>query len=984
MVLKELPRDRDLEFPHIMRVKASAGSGKTYILSLRFLQFLLSDSIPDSTPSRILAITFTNNATEEMRRRILRFLKLINLEEKSEVLKKISHITTVKDIKKKAGALLDEILSDFDSFQVRTIDSFVNQIIRASTYELGLPPEYEIVSNIREFIDFSFARLISRVPSDPRIREAFYKFIENDTDLDFKPWEKARKEIEKLIDHEHSFHRTVRSIEVESPEPEDVLNDIADRLEEMLVRGGKNSDKIRDALVAVKSRANLLFILKKLTSLGKKDREELKDGIEKLANLYARATVDNLLTLFDEVKKELEDTKKRTRKIFLSELNRRINDFLQASHPTWIYYKLGETIRHYLIDEFQDTSELQWSNIEPLIENALAGGGSLFFVGDRKQLLYRFRGSSFETFDLPVKRFGHFKTYEIVLDKNWRSRENIIDFVGDTFDFENIKNITSVFTQETMEKIKEVYENVRQKTVEEKKGGRIVVKKGKNIEEFYEWLENILDDVTGRFAYRDIAILLRNNSNVKKTTRFLASKGIPVISSSSLDIRKNYVIRAIKNLLSFLDFPPDNVAFAKFITSPVFTTLTGINFENWLLSHRNLSDTPLYRKFREEFGGIWDMYLDDLFRGVGYYPPYDLIWHTVRKLKIFEKFRDSEAFVQKLLDVVYRLEENGALSLKDILERLEGEDESIFTLDMPVDENAVKVTTIHKAKGLEFEVVITWLNEREKFNLFSIFQSGDSAFVFPQLSVVSSNSELLSSMKKSIDSWKILDHLNTLYVAMTRAKSELYVYFGSFDSLKKLMEDVEVGEPLRGESYTPRERSFVGSHYKFIDWTTNLANTVKGAHELKRPIRRGDFIHRVLSRIDKLRFRPGELMFPTYMKELIKITSHELGTQDFDLEEIYRGFEKFFSKPEIRRFFEGGEVYTEKEIYNARGEHMRIDRLVFLEDRILVVDFKTGEPGIKKYEEQVENYKQVVRELHPDMKVLGYIVYFDRCEVVEV
>ncbi len=494
MVLRELPKDRDLEFPHIMQVKASAGSGKTYILSLRFLQFLLSDVIPDNSPARILAITFTNNATEEMRKRILKFLKTIYLKDESEILKKISEITTVKDIKNRSELLVEEILSNFDNFQVRTIDSFVNLIIRASTYELGLPPEYEIASSTDEFVHLAFERLISKIPSDQRIREVFYRYIEDLNELDFKPWERAREDINKFIEYEHNFHQNIKSIEVEEIELDSVLDEIADQLEELLISSkGKNNEKITEALIAIKSKASLSFILEKLSNLGARDRKKLKDKIEKFVNLYSKSSVDNRLTLFEEVKKEIEEIKRRSRKIFLSELNMKINEFLRASHPTWIYYKLGETIKHYLIDEFQDTSELQWSNIEPLVENSLSGGGSLFFVGDQKQLLYRFRGSSFKTFDMPIKRFGHYKTYEIVLDKNWRSRENIVEFVGKTFDVDKIKNLkeskkSALLTGEALKVVENVYSTVKQKVAEDKPGGRVVVKFGTKKDDFHNWL----------------------------------------------------------------------------------------------------------------------------------------------------------------------------------------------------------------------------------------------------------------------------------------------------------------------------------------------------------------------------------------------------------------------------------------------------------------------------------------------------------------
>ncbi len=990
MILRELPKDKDLEFPHIMQVKASAGSGKTYILSLRFLQFLLSDVIPDNSPRRILAITFTNAATEEMRRRILKFLKTLHLKETSEILEKISKITTVSDIKERAGLVIEEILSNFDSFQVRTIDSFVNLIIRASTYELGLPPEYEITSDVRETVELAFARLISKIPSNQRIRKIFFDYIDRLPEPDFKPWEAAKKEVIRFIEFENNFHLPIRSIQTETDSLDELISTLKNQLTELINSFSgdeKKRKKLENALRVLNQRISKSDILEKLASIKSNASDDIQENIEKITNLIMKLNADNVLLLFDEVKNEIESIKSRSRKIFLSELNRQINEFLRDSHPTWIYYKLGESIRHYMIDEFQDTSELQWSNIEPLVENSLASGGSLFFVGDQKQMLYRFRGSSFKTFDLPIQRFGHYKTYRIVLDKNWRSRENIVDFVNSTFDFSNIKKLEESkkpLTGEALRIIKDSYDHVRQEVNGENTGGYVKIKFGKNKDDFEDWLKEVLEDITSRFAFKDIAILLRNNSNVREVSRILMSMDYPVVSSASLDIRNHYVIRAIKSLLTFLDFPPDDMAFAKFITSPVFKELTGVDFEKWLLELRESDDVPLYRRFREQFAEIWDKYLDDLFRGVGYFPPYDLVWQITKNLKLFERYRDAEAFVQKLLDVIYKLEENGALSLKDILERLNYIDDPIFTLDMPVDENAITVMTIHKAKGLEFEVVVTWLNERSWGDTFTIYAAEDSAYLISLKSDFSKGSAMIESMKNRVTSLNTIDNLNALYVAFTRAKSELHVFFSSKNTLKSLVNETEIGEPCRGKPVEQKERPPIQTNYRFIDWTSNLANTVTGAYELKEPIRRGDFIHRVLSRINQLQFFPGELMFESYLKEQIKLVSYELNARDLDFDEIYTSFEKFFSKSSVVKLFEDGDVFTEKEIFNSRGEHLRIDRLVVKDSEIFVVEFKTGEPHLREHELQVKKYMEAVRELYPNKKIRGFLVYFDTIDVLEV
>ncbi len=1008
MTLQELPKDSELKFPHIMQVHASAGSGKTYILSLRFLQFLLSDIIKDNSPGQILAITFTNAATEEMKRRILLFLKSIYLKSDKQLIDQIQRITTTKNLIQKAGKLVDHIISNYDEFRIKTIDSFVNLIIRASTYELGLPPEYEIVSNYTEIIDLAFSHLISRVAEDDGIKKVFFEFIDRSINDNFRPWDQARNLIQEFFEFENTYSMEIKTLP--SGSLEKIVQELIDVIKEILANPVSISEKGQESLKLIlrgdRNPENILKTFSKRKILkGIKDsklRERLEKKLGELSISTMTHGIKNVFELYRLTREEVERLKRRNRLILLSELNLRINRFLEEASPTWIYYKLGESIRHYLIDEFQDTSELQWANIEPLIENALANGGSLFYVGDLKQLLYRYRGSSFRTFSFPPERFPGFTIYPLILRRNWRSRKNIVDYNNKVFRVENLKKLTEpapdkgkrsapLLDLDTFKRVKDVYKDSIQDPNKEDGGYiRVKVATGKNEKEsFIEWLEEILPDLIERFGYSNIAILLRTNAHVEFVSKYLLMKGIPVISRANLDVRNHYVIRAIINLLEFLDFPPDNLSFAKFISSEPFEKLTHLEFEDWLLQKRELQENPLYREFRNDFPHIWEMYLDELFKSVGYLPPYDLLWQITEKLKLFENYTEAEAFIQKFMEITYNLEENGALSLKDILERIHNAPRDIFSLDTPENGDAVVVSTVHSAKGLEFDVVVTWpvRSKRRGRRSIKFYNRGDKSYVFKSEKIFTEFNKILDSIHKETIALETIDELNSLYVAATRARSELYVYFPQNNDFKRLFEEFpEYGEPVNSPAKSERRRKkrYSWAGYKLKNWYDHLANTITKPFELKEPVRRGDLIHRVLARIETLSFKPGELHFLTYMKEIVSTTIHELGFSSIDEDELLKSFETFFGDPVIQKFFSGGEIYTEKEIFSENGEHLRIDRIVVRDNRIEVVEFKTGEPEISKHKHQVLKYVRTIEKLHPDREVKGYIIYFDDVKVVEV
>ncbi len=1019
--MQELKRLVGENSSQIIKVTASAGSGKTWILSLRYIHLVLSDHIAHNDPDNILAITFTNDATKEMRRRIIEYLKKLYLEPDSEISRSIREVVDTRNPSEKAAKMVDTIIRSMDKFRVSTIDSFIHTIIQASTYELGLPPEYTILKNTNEFFGLAFDNLLARVTKDDRLRELFVSLIYSGLTKSFKPWEEIKSKLGKFFDKETTYTKEIDIPSYPDEEERELLEEFKNLYEEINRESGNTSDNSVEIVRNARRVMEILGYFKERKGLiNKRNRRKYPKLVSDIENvLHRMADYENTkrLSIYNEfyklVKSEVERLKIKHRGIFLGELNKKINELLKESLPPWIYYKLGFTIYHYLIDEFQDTSELQWENIRPLIEESLSKGGTLFYVGDPKQLLYRFRGSSFKTFDRPQEDFSHFGLVPIELRKNWRSRERIVKFNNKIFSEKNLSRFIDRFIEKLAqrdasnariynEKFKKDLENTllerfkdaEQKFHEEKEGGyvkiRTVKKKGNRNEkeEFQKWLLEILEDVTRRYDYKDIAILVGKNKEVGEISAFLAER-YPVSSFVSLDVRNHPVVRAIINLLSFLDYPPDNLSFYKFLKSDVFkeaciqSGLCDNNFDidTWMLKNFSGS-TPLYSDFRKSFKPIWDELFDEIFKKVGYYPPYDLVWQIIERFNIMERFPGSEAFVHKFLDKIYQMEEDGALSLKDILEIVKNQSEG-FSL---TQSEGINVKTIHKAKGLEFEVAIV-----ASFHSFSQGGKDESInFIEDDENIRVFNNEKKYFLSRTIRGYKqkadvesLIDNLNTFYVALTRAKSELYIFLNS-DYLNLLFEDdteEEYGSPVEQKREVKEEPGPGEISYPLRDWHGLLANRFSEAG-LKETVRRGDLIHRILSKIERLEHLPGSQMFENYMKEFIINTQREIGYKA-DAEEIYQEFLKFFSDSRIVDLFSGDLIYNEKEIFDRDGNHLRIDKLVFKDNKIYVVEFKTGEEE-PAHVSQVKQYMRALEELHPEHEVYGYLVYFDGPVVKEV
>ncbi len=692
--------------------------------------------------------------------------------------------------------------------------------------------------------------------------------------------------------------------------------------------------------------------------------------------------------------------------VYLETISYQANRLLSRIGIPTAYFYLGERFSYFFIDEFQDTSIIQWENIYPLLEEALSRGGELFLVGDTKQAIYQFRGGEVTLLLDVEKELEKFGMEVRLLRRNFRSRKAILDFVNTLFARENLERWLEELNMDG-ERILETYAGGEFNPLpgrEEKEGGYVEVRRvrGKNKEEWEvnlrKELEEVLWDILQRYPPEDIAILTRKREEMETITQWLMDMRVEVLSPRTMNLRMHPLIQGIMALLRFLDKPTENVFFASFLLNEVFLKVSLLPEEvlrSWIEKTVDKGGY-LYREFQRWQPEIWEKYFSYFYRGVGFLPPYDIISRILKIFKIYENFSSQIPFFLKLLELVKEREEEGDSDLGEFLKFWDKAEENRFILPLGVGKNAVKVMTIHSAKGLEFPVVILpflqidlsrprgvipW-RDKENKKFYYLRYSQDRARLYPPLR------EIYRSWRER----ELLSELNVLYVGLTRAREELFVFLPEGrrgeNLTERLFEGIGYlwGRKGRKEEREAKGRKKIVSPRKgeVVPWEKRIVREEGGLDNLFREreesLKRGESIHRLLAEIGRV--RKGE---EESIRKRLRLLAEREGLV---WEEVERYLGVVLGGESGRWFYleEGEEVFTEKEICDEKGNLFRLDRLLVGRDRVIVVDFKTGEEGSlsSSHREQVENYKRLLERVFPDKEIEGYLLYLEEGKMVEI
>jgi ATP-dependent helicase/nuclease subunit A len=826
----DIPTPRD--FPHIMVVQASAGAGKTYSLALRFLQLLARARGPSPAAlGGILALTFTVSAAQEMKSRIIAFLKDIALQTPSgELLAQQSGLPP-----EAANGWLNCILNHFQRFQVKTIDSLHFQLVQALGRRMHLWPELQASFDQPAWAKLMLNGLLARTDwnacsiadQQTKNREsllgiweeifAVYLHLEMRPGLHFLPWlENQVKSVVASLD-QLLFPVQITTLQNLRVVESNLLQECL-KLKDILLRHGLHDQISRlkaldvlaypvhrlDSAFFHKTAPEQLFKKKALSNPGIPEVWQAYTKVCRLRNAFlltrAQLQVSPLASLQHVIKGELERLGQSQGLLLGGGWTRLLRQHLvEDGLLQEAQMILGAQWRHVLIDEFQDTSREQWEVIRELALEALSEGGSLFCVGDVKQAIYGWRGGDWRLFSEPLcpdafPNVPQEHRKRTILPYNRRSCQAVVHFNNACFATLEQPHKCSTLASAMIPSPKrehvrsglsaticELYADAVQTPWKACAGiVRVLEISGQDAQTSKtSALQTLAETIVKMHAQGsslgDIAVLVRTNAETGECAQILLKAGISTITEQSLLISGHPLIRGLLALLTWLDNPGDDAAlFALCRNTMLFPAAPGMN-ALLSFSKSDASPSPLFIRLRQSHPEFWNEHLLPFWHYSGFASAYELLLAAVAHFHLRNLPLGQWAWVEKLLESACNAEVNGVATLSGFLD-FWSTNGSSCVVGLPNGLAAVRVMTMHKAKGLEFPQVI--------LPLLGYAGKGRNAHVL-LFSAQGEPSLASTSKPRSLEVAEIVDQehikalaeeLNLLYVALTRAKQELYVF----------------------------------------------------------------------------------------------------------------------------------------------------------------------------------------------------------------
>ncbi len=1033
---------------------ASAGSGKTFTLAKSYLKILVASNNLDQFKT-ILAITFTNKAVGEMKERIIDMLKLFSLEKSLSqphpMFNAICEELSISPdyLNKKSKHLLKHIIHNYGAFDISTIDGFTHRVIRTFAYDLNLPINFEVELDQDKLLNEAVDSLIAKAGSNNTLTNVLINFAIEKADDD-KSWDISCdfNKIAKLLVNENDY-LAIQNLKDKSFEDFKALkvhltqqiigieNDIVKTAETTLTlieecglqyNAFNRKSLPNHFLKLCNKQFNVAFeaawqndLVEGNTLYPKRVSEVFAAIIEDIQLNLAEAFIKTKTLIFDlklikgfhknitplsvlnAIQKELDALKDGQNKMLISEFNKIISKEIKDQPTPFIYERLGEKFKYYFIDEFQDTSKMQWNNLIPLLDNALsASNGSVMLVGDAKQAIYRWRGGEAEQFiDLYNKTKNPFQIEPEVLslDNNYRSAKEIIKFNNSFFEFLSNQYFS-------LEAYAELYQNAGQNTHSKEEGfvnlNFLDFQKEDNVSELYsqEVLETINQCVDKGYTLNDICVLVRKRKEGVAIANFLSKSGIKITSSETLLLKNSNKVVFITALLKLLLQPNNDTLKIEFL-SYIADKLQIDDKHQFFIEHLKKGLDDMFAKLKE-----LQIFInkDELLQK----PLYELVEHIVR---VFNLHDESDAYLQFYLDVVLEFTQKQNSDLAAFINYFETKQDNLSVVT-PNNMNAVNIMTIHKSKGLEFPIVIF------PFADLNIYKELEPKVWFPI------NEEdycgfdtLLLDYKKDVEQfgetgaeiYKIhqaqleLDNINLLYVVLTRAVNQLFIitkkdigskeivnpntYSGMFISYLqhqgKWLDDkltYSFGDLIQKEKSTVEEEA--SNALKFISVPKeahNLSIITKAGllwdTKQKAAMERGNLVHLVLSKIktiEDIDFAISELL------DSGDITNNNIETlKTLTLNVI--------KHPKLSLYFQDNfNIYNERDIITNSGQLIRPDRLnINSKNEVVIIDYKTGTQK-SSHKSQINDYERIISLMNLTVvqKILVYIN--ETIDVVEV
>jgi len=1030
---------------------ASAGSGKTFTLVKEYLKIVLSTS-NSSRFQQILAITFTNKAANEMKTRVLENLQDFSKGKKNDLFVVLQGEMGCEDalLIARSKKVIEKILQNYSAFSITTIDSFTHKLIKTFAFDLGLPLNFEVEMDAQSLLNEAIDVLISTIGQHTELTDLLIKFsiqkasedkawditedlrnvgriLLNETDAknisslkdktvaDFNAYKKTLSERKLVL--EAAFLdigvQGVKEIEGAGLNVKDFYrsmfsnhfyhlknnfkkatffdqNTLKNHVENQNFYTKSKSDHIKNSIEA---------ILPTLLSLYSDSETVYQEYV--LVNLVLQGLIP--LAVLNNVNQALQTIKDENNIRLNAEFNQLISDKIKDEPTPFIYERIGEKYRYYFIDEMQDTSEMQWQNLIPLINNSLSSQndtgefGKLMLVGDAKQSIYRWRGGKAEQFiDLSNKGKGPKSNPFFVpknlqqLGTNYRSFSEVITFNNQFFTHsaQHLSNVDYA----------NLYATGSYQETNKNEGGYVQLSflekdPETNKFDFPEKVHDIICNLDPSFDKSDVCVLVRKRSQGVAVAKYLSERGVRIISSETLQLQNSPTVLFLIDCLSVLCFPDNEEAKVKLLYFLHGHLKREEHLHTFLSGFMGLN-TEAYFKKLEEYNIFFntETYVQNSF--------YNGIEQLIKE---FNLVSGSDAYVQFFLDVVLEYQQNNSATLLDFLEFWDRKKDSL-SIVAPSTSGAVHIMTVHKAKGLEFPVVIfpydldiyrdmspkTWLEASDIIKPFDALLVGLKKDI--KYTGAEGNEKYLQHREE-----QELDNLNILYVALTRAVEQLYIiseykvskkgeenlnfYSGYFiNYLKEVslwdMDQLEYsfGDILRKSIKKKTseglkllsQKEFVSSSWDSLDVSVVTKASVLWGTSQGEAINYGNLVHAMLSEVS--------------CKEDINAVLNSY-ISDGSIQETKRGL--FYNililiveHPSLLKLYKKGlKSYNEREILTDVGNVIIPDRLVFYpENKVSIIDYKTGSED-KKHHGQVLHYAKVLTSLGYEVvdKLLVYL-----------
>ena len=997
-----------------------------------------------------------------MKERIVRALKELSSADtsKSLLLKLLKEETGLEEskLKSRASSILHAILHNYSDFAIGTIDSFVHRIVRTFAYDLHLPVNFEIEMDNDKLLGQVIDLLISKTGTDEHLTRALVEFTEAKAE-DEKSWhierdlftfsknlltEDGQMHLEKLknistsdfLSLRNTLNETIKKFElsIQAIAKSALAIITAEGIEHSAFFQGRNGISVYFNNLAgrnpVKYDPNSYVV--KTVKEGKwytektspTDKSKIDSIKEKLSEMYhqIQAILDTQqstyylyrlinkniysLAVLNEIEKLLLEIKKQNNILHISEFNKIISRIVLNQPVPFIYERIGEKYNHYLVDEFQDTSVLQWQNLLPLVENALSEAHFSMLVGDGKQAIYRWRGGEVEQFSRLPEVFMKNKSEFVVerertlrrnyneqqLNKNYRSKREVIEFNNSIF---------NTLAGKLHGNYSSIYSNLAQQFDPLNTGGSVSIQfiNGETDEVEKQMLDQIQESITelinAKFNLNDIAILCRTNKTGNKVAEFLTGKAIPVISPDSLLLKNSSKVKFIESVFQYVSQPEKEI--------------TRVELVQFLVEHKLLSGDlhPLLHSIKDKKYWEFDAFLKQNNiqlnqQSLVKLPLYEL---TEQIVKLFHLGETADAFVQFFMDEVlsYTIKNNN--NLTDFLTWWSNRKENA-SMNVPGGTNAVNIMTIHRSKGLEFPAVIlpfaSWKVSSGKDDLWIDLKADEVPLL--QSALVPTSKELENTdyahLYEEEKNKSLLDNINLLYVAFTRPEQRLYILSGApsqkpesvgnvSDMLCVHLQSMELwnehqstyefgtktlhDSKAKNNSLTIKQNLLQSSEWKSILKIRPEAPEVWDSDEVTTKKDFGLLVHAILSKVKTAKD------LPTALNQFLN--AGVIDAQEMEL--LDTKLKKIIEHPDLSIFYSlDSTIRTEAEIILPTGETYRPDRVVLAKNKTTVIDYKTGLRS-EKHVKQIKKYGELLTDMgYPATE--QYLVYIDEEQIVKV